>query len=193
MSRNPTRASTPVPATPAGVARPPGARPAPAGKADTNLTALETLAFALVSLTSRAIAAETLPRQLTFQQWRALVVLGGTGPGVDLAGLVPGGSVNAAPEPRPMRVSDLGRRIGASGPSTSRIARRLVDHGLVEAAPDPRDRRAVGLRLTARGLDLRTRVVARRRELIRQTIGRDAPRPASAELTRLVEALAAEI
>ena len=135
-----------------------------------NLDALEVLAFALVSLTSRAIAAETLTRQLTFQQWRAIVVLGAS------AG--------------PLRISDLGARIAASPPSASRIVRRLETHGLVAVAPDPRDRRAVGVRLTLAGVELRARVVSRRRELIRRAIGdTEAGRPLPQGAGRIVEAL----
>jgi len=142
----------------------------PGGSAMSNLDALEVLAFALVSLTSRAIAAETRSRQLTFQQWRAIVVLGAAA--------------------APLRVSELGARVAASPPSASRIVRRLEAHDLVEVAPDPRDRRAVGVRLTPAGLDLRARVVARRRELIRLAIGdAQARQPVPENAGRIVEAL----
>jgi DNA-binding MarR family transcriptional regulator len=136
------------------------------------LDAIETLAFALVSLTSRAIA-DRGAHLLTFQQWRALVVLG------------------RATEP--LRISDLARRIAASGPSTSRIARRLAAHELVALEPDRRDRRAVRVRLTARGEEVRGAVVARRRELIREMIGPRADRPLSADGAEMVAALEAAI
>jgi len=135
-----------------------------------NLDALEILAFALVSLTSRAIATEVRHRELTFQQWRAIVVLG-TGSA-------------------PLRISELAARIVASGPSASRIVRRLTERGLVEVGVDPRDRRAVIVRLSAAGADLRARVVARRRELIRGGIGDDAAgRPLPRGAAEIVEAL----
>ena len=143
----------------------PGAEASPA----TILDSLETLAFALVSLTSRALSERGSQWQLTFQQWRTLVVLGQTD--------------------RPMRISEIGRRIAASGPSASRIVQRLEDHGLVELLPDPRDGRAVGVRMTAAGAGVRAAVVERRRELIRELLGESADRPTSPEAARLVAAL----
>lgn len=136
----------------------------------TVLDALEDLAFGLVALTSQAIAESTAHGELTVQQWRVLVVLGGAGGG--------------------MRVSTLARRIAASGPSTSRLVKRLVERGLVEVAPDPGDGRALRLNLSPAGAELRARVVARRRELIRATTGsKTANRRQSHELAGLAEAL----
>jgi DNA-binding MarR family transcriptional regulator len=140
--------------------------------AATTLDALETMAFALVSLTSRALA-EAGGQHLTFQQWRALVVLGS---GVE-----------------PLRISELAKRIDASGPSTSRIAQRLLKQRLVAIEPDPRDRRAVQIQLTEYGAEVWARVVARRRELIKEMIGRRANRPVSPDDAALVAALSAAI
>jgi DNA-binding MarR family transcriptional regulator len=114
------------------------------------LDALESLAFGLVAITSRAIEEATVRGELTFQQWRVLVVLGGA--------------------PDGLRVSELAGRIAASGPSTSRLARRLERRGLVRSAVDPLDRRAVRLGLSPAGAALRERISVRRRELIHATI-----------------------
>lgn len=139
----------------------------------TMLDALEQLAFALVSVTSRALSEQGGQLQLTFQQWRALVVLG----------------VATAP----LRISDIARRIGASGPSTSRIVQRLQNHGLVEAATDRRDGRAVVVTMTAKGSAVRAAVVQRRRELIAGLVGAAGERPVTPEALRIVEALATAI
>ncbi len=136
-----------------------------AGEDVSVLDALDQLAFGLVAMTSRAIA-EATGGELTFQQWRILVVLG-TAP----AGL---------------RVSNLGARIAASGPSTSRLSQRLARRGLVEMSPDQRDRRAVVVRLTHEGQTLRTTIVDRRRELIREAVGDPAAGAAPGWFLRLV-------
>ncbi len=121
--------------------------------------ALERLAFGLVAITSRAIE-DVSAGELTFQQWRVLVVLGGVDDG--------------------MRVSDVARRITASGPSTSRIVHRLVRRGLVIQHGDPVDRRAVRLRLSPAGETTRARIVDRRRSLIRETLADLRLSPAAA-------------
>ena len=154
----------------------PGGRSADGGAATdqgpetTVLDALEDLAFGLVALTSQAIAESTTRAELTVQQWRVLVVLGEADSG--------------------MRVSTLARRIAASGPSTSRLVKRLGQRGLIETKPDPTDGRALRIDLSEAGSALRARIVARRRELIRVTTGaRTADRRQSRELAGLAEAL----
>ena len=131
--------------------------------------ALETLAFGLVAITSRAVAEETSHGQLTLQQWRVLVVLGAVDDG--------------------LRVSELSGRIGASGPSTSRIARRLEIRNLVATSVDPADGRAIRLHLTPTGLALRERIILRRRALIEVTI---AGGDASPDLAHRLAAMARE-
>lgn len=133
-------------------------------------SAIESLSFGLVAITARAIDVATSGRALTFQQWRIVVVLG----------TVPGGA----------RVSDVATRIGASGPSTSRLARRLETRGLVRSGVDEHDRRVVRLHLTDDGVDLRRRVIDARRDLIRVSIAAVPPDPDLASgLTRLATAL----
>ncbi len=118
-------------------------------------SAIESLSFGLVAITARAIDQAAPGRALTFQQWRIVVVLG----------TAPDGS----------RVRDVAARIGASGPSTSRLAHRLATRGLVRRTEDQRDRRAVRLHLTEAGADLRRQVIEARRDLIRTTIADLSP------------------
>ncbi len=135
------------------------------------LDALESLAFGMVAITSRAIEAGTKRGELTFQQWRVLVVLGAAGEG--------------------MRVRDLAARIAASGPSTSRIVRRLQTRSLLETTVDPGDGRAVLVRLSGGGASLRERIVQRRRALIQETIASHETSPAAiSELSELAALLA---
>lgn len=129
--------------------------------------ALERLAFGLVAITSRAIE-EVSAGELTLQQWRVLVVLGGVDDG--------------------LRVSEVARRITASGPSTSRIAHRLEQRGLLTHRSDPDDRRAVRLQLSPAGVATRARIVEHRRRLIGETLTGVRLSPAAA---RHLEAIAA--
>lgn len=138
------------------------------------LDALERLAFGLVAITSRAIQESTVRGELTVQQWRVLVVLGFAEDG--------------------LRVSELGGRIAASGPSTSRLVRRLERRGFVTSGADPRDGRALRIRLSDDGRRLRERIVQRRRSLIREAIvDVDGTAAGVVELTSVAEALASWI
>jgi DNA-binding MarR family transcriptional regulator len=122
--------------------------------------ALELLSFGLVAVTARALQEVTHAEQLTFLQWRILVVLGFATDG--------------------LRVADLASRIGASRPSTSRLVRRLGARDWVVASVDPVDRRAVRLRLTDAGAALRAKVVSQRNAIIRETINERHAEPAVA-------------
>jgi DNA-binding MarR family transcriptional regulator len=130
--------------------------------------ALEALSFGLVAVTARAIEDVTTHGQLSFQQWRVLVVLA---------------------SPARLRVTELARRIGASEPSTSRMADRLERRGLIETIADPLDRRAINLRLTPAGSTLRDEVVERRRALIAESIaGLSVPPDGVDTIERFAEA-----
>ncbi len=132
--------------------------------------ALESLAIALVALTSRAIEEVASRGEMTLRQWRVLVVLGDAGDG--------------------LRVSQVASRISASGSSTTRLVDRLERRGLVSASVDSSDRRALVLRLTPAGEALRSRVLERRRGLIGEAIaGRDLSPAAARELTELASLL----
>jgi DNA-binding MarR family transcriptional regulator len=120
---------------------------ATAGTPRTTLTDLiERIVLGGVGLTSRALTHALPGTDLTFPQWRVLVVLGD--------------------EPDGATVSTVAVRIGVTVPATSRQLRRMEQRGFVWTAPDEHDRRAVRAGLTAAGLATRDVILAYRRERI---------------------------
>jgi DNA-binding MarR family transcriptional regulator len=115
---------------------------------------LELIAVASVALTARALV-ETAGSELTFLGWRTLVLVG-------------------ASDEDP-RLSELADRLGMSRPSTSKLVRRLVRRELLELADDPGDRRGVRVGLTSTGHRLLQAVVAKRRELLMESLGGSWP------------------
>jgi DNA-binding MarR family transcriptional regulator len=111
--------------------------------------AVERIILAGVAITARALDGEI--EDLTFPQWRVLTVVG----------------EHEANE----HVGGVGRRIGVSAPSASRLLRRLEDRGLIELQRDVADRRYMRVRLTEAGQAARGRVIERRRILIRDALG----------------------
>lgn len=101
---------------------------------------LERIVQAGVGLTTRALAEATPGFDLSFPQWRVLVVLG--------------------EEPEGATVSEVAARIGVTVPATSRQLRRLARRGLVEIGPDALDRRASRARLTVAGRSAREAVLS---------------------------------
>lgn len=130
---------------------------------------LERIVFAGVALTTRALA-EAMPSvELTFPQWRVLVVLGGRPAGVT--------------------ISEVAASIGVTPPATSRQLRRLERRGLVTVSPDERDRRAARVRLTAEGTATRDAIVAYRRRRIDESLASIELDPeAAAHVARLADA-----
>jgi DNA-binding MarR family transcriptional regulator len=130
---------------------------------------LERIVFAGVALTTRALA-EAMPSvELTFPQWRVLVVLGGN----------PAGAT----------ISEVAACIGVTPPATSRQLRRLERRGLVTVSPDERDRRASRVRLTADGTAARDAIVAYRRRLIDESLsGVELDPWVAAHVARLADA-----
>ena len=108
---------------------------------------LERIAVGAVGLTTRALASGDTGFELTFQQWRALLVLG--------------------EEPDGARVGEVAARVGVTLPATSRLLRRLERRGLVSLSVDELDRRATRARLTDRGGTARERILAHRRAELR--------------------------
>ncbi len=108
---------------------------------------LEQIIVAGVALTTVALTAARPGLDLTFPQWRVMVVLG--------------------EEPAGVRISKVAYRVGVTLPATSRQIRRLERRGLVEVAPDLRDRRAAVASLTESGWDARDAVVAYRAAQLR--------------------------
>jgi DNA-binding MarR family transcriptional regulator len=109
---------------------------------------LERLIIAGVALTARSL--EATAGELTFLQWRVLVVLGEA--------------------PTGLHVGEIGRRIGASAPSATRVLRRLERQGLIGTQREEADRRRVLVQLTADGQGLRREVMEHRRSLLREAL-----------------------
>ncbi len=112
-------------------------------------TLLERIVLAGVGLTTRALAEAAPGTDLTFPQWRVIVVLGEHANGAT--------------------VSAVAARIGVTVPATSRQLQRLARRGLVEIRPDEQDRRAVRARLTGNGRATRRAIFAYRRRRIAAT------------------------
>jgi DNA-binding MarR family transcriptional regulator len=121
--------------------------------------AIERLMVESVGVTTIALARATPDVELSFAQWRALVVVGSALDGI--------------------RVGEIAGRIGSAVPTTSRLVRRLERRGLVQAERDEADRRATRVRLTPAGEQLRDALVSRRRTLVRQALEERADRLAT--------------
>lgn len=102
---------------------------------------LERLVVGSVAITERAIAAAGT--NLTFVQWRVLLIVG--------------------EHPEGATVGEIAGRIGAHGSPASRLISRLKQRGVVVAERDAVDRRVSHIRLTERGRELRSRVLEHRR------------------------------
>jgi DNA-binding MarR family transcriptional regulator len=98
---------------------------------------LERLAVGSVAITARAIAAADA--ELTFMQWRVLLVVGERDEG--------------------QAVGEIATLIGAHASPASRVVSRLKRRGLVSTDKGDLDKRVVCVRLTAAGRDLRARVL----------------------------------
>jgi DNA-binding MarR family transcriptional regulator len=143
-----------------------GSRPSPA-VAD----ALERIAIGSVGLTTRSLAHADAGFDLTFSQWRAILIVGDR--------------TNGA------RIGEVAERVGVTLPATSRLLRRLERRGLVGLAPDEHDRRATRARLTDRGTEVRLAILDHRRQAIEQ-IARSIPEVDTLTLTAGLDALAVE-
>lgn len=121
------------------------------------LDALEAVAFGAVAVTTRALASVGL--ELTFAQWRALVIVGESPDGAS--------------------VSEIAERVGSELSPASRLVARMASRGLVELDKDPGDRRVTRVTLTPAGADARTSVLNRRLALLTAVIA--AAGPISAE------------
>jgi DNA-binding MarR family transcriptional regulator len=109
---------------------------------------LERIAVGAVGLTTRALALADTGFELTFPQWRALLVLGE--------------EVDGA------RIGEVAARVGVTLPATSRLLRRLERRGLTALSVDELDRRATRARLTDHGRTVRETILAHRRAALRE-------------------------
>jgi DNA-binding MarR family transcriptional regulator len=133
------------------------------------LDQLDQLAVQLVAVTNAAIV-DVGASDLTFSQWRTLMVLGSSD--------------------GPLRVHEIADRVNASMPSASRLVQRMERRGLVSSSRDPRDGRGRRIAVTDKGAVLRRAVVDRRRTLIEQSL---AELPAEPNLAAGLEALVARL
>ena len=117
--------------------------------------ALELLAIGSVAVTTLALAQAGV--ELTFAQWRALMV-------------VAEGAEGAT-------VSEIAVAIGSATSPASRLVTRMRDRGLVLTRKDARDHRATRVHLSERGWAVRDRVMTRRRELLGCTLRQLPPLP----------------
>ena len=115
--------------------------------------ALEAVAFGSVAVTTRAIAAAGL--DLTFAQWRVLVVVG--------------------ERPNGATITEVAARLGAEISPVSRLVSRLARRGVVKARKDDQDRRVTRVTVTEEGRALRETVIARRRELLADVLAAAGP------------------
>jgi len=131
---------------------------------------LESIVVGSVGITTRALA-EALPGlDLTFPQWRVLLVVGE----------LPDGAT----------VSTVAGRVGVTLPATSRQLARLARRGLIDLKPDERDRRASRARLTPAGTAARDAILGYRRERLAEVAAGLRPSAATRrDLAALVAAL----
>jgi DNA-binding MarR family transcriptional regulator len=102
---------------------------------------LERLVVGSVAITARAIAAADA--ELTFGQWRVLLVVGERDEGV--------------------AVGEIADRVGAHASAASRVVSRLKRRGLVRTEKDEIDGRVKRVTLTQAGGNLRSCVIEQRR------------------------------
>lgn len=133
---------------------------------------LERIAVGAVALTTHALAQADTGFELTFPQWRALLVLGEAADGA--------------------RIGEVAARVGGTLPATSRLLRRLERRGLTALSVDELDRRATRARLTDRGRTVREMILAHRRAALRD-IAAGLPESEQRRLKGGLRALAAEL
>lgn len=131
---------------------------------------VERLILAGVAVTARALAGGG-GIDLTFPQWRVIVVLGAS--------------------PMGATVSEVSARIGVTLPATSRQLRRLERRNLVRTAPDDLDRRATRAHLSDEGERVWRRILEFRHGEIERTVGKlDLPTAAVAAMSDVANAMA---
>lgn len=125
---------------------------------------LERIVVGGVAITTEALVHATDGQELTFTQWRAILLLGFDDDGC--------------------RVGEVAATLHASLPTASRLLRRLERRGLVTLEPDTADRRATRARLTAAGRHLRGAVLDHRRDRLAAIVADARPSPAADDTLR---------
>lgn len=130
---------------------------------------LERLFVAGVAITTRALSEATPDLDLTFPQWRVLLIVGEDSDGAT--------------------VSEVAVRVGVTIPATSRQLRRLARRGLLTITRDARDRRAARARLTEWGSAVRDQILGdRHRRITATSTGLRVSRTTLVELQRVADA-----
>lgn len=127
-------------------------KPGGAGDRAAEVAALELMTRALVGITLHSL--EALGGEVTIPQFRLLLIAAGMG-------RVPSSRIAAEAMMTPS--------------SVTRLADKLEAAGLLERGTDPRNRSIVTIKITEAGLDLVTRVVERRHELLAAALDRMEP------------------
>ena len=133
---------------------------------------LERIAVGAVGLTTRALAEANTGFELTFPQWRALLVLGEEADGA--------------------RIGEVAARVGVTLPATSRLLRRLERRGLTTLSVDELDRRATRARLSDHGRSVRETILAHRRAVLHE-IAAGLPKADQRRLKGGLRGIAAEL
>ncbi len=133
---------------------------------------LERIVVGAVGLTTRALAGTDAGFDLTFPQWRAILVLGEHEDGA--------------------RIGEVAARVGGTLPATSRLLRRLERRGLTTLAVDEQDRRATRARLNDRGHAVRAAILDQRRATLRQ-VAAALPDPDRLDLAAGLKIVAVEL
>ena len=118
------------------------------------------IVFGGVAITASALEHAIDDQEITFTQWRAILIVGERDEGY--------------------RVGEVAGFVDAALPTTSRLLRRLERRGLLTLERDEQDRRATRARLTDAGIRVRSSVLAYRRDEIAAIVDEVKP-PAAAE------------
>src|SRR5512142_2250380 len=119
------------------------------GRMDEELIdSLERLVVGSVAITERAIA--EAGADLTFVQWRVLLIVGQHDQGAT--------------------VGEIAARIGAHNSPASRLISRLKRRGVVTTHKDQLDARVTRATLTVAGRELRARVLGHRRDILEELL-----------------------
>jgi DNA-binding MarR family transcriptional regulator len=123
---------------------------------------LDQIAIGAVSITARAIMAAG--EDLTFVQWRVLLIVGESSTGAT--------------------INEIASRMGAHASPTSRLVSRLSRRGLVRTSRDDPDGRVTRVMVTGEGEDLRCRILDLRRGVLAGVLDAAALTPAEIEAIR---------
>ncbi len=122
------------------------------GRQERVVGALLVASRALVAVAARSL--DDLDEEVTLPQYRALVVLGTSGP---------------------QSLTGLAEQVGIHVSTANRLTNRLTTSGLLQRVPTPSSSREVTLDLTDKGRDLLERVLERRRAEITRIVDAMTP------------------